>query len=114
MEIDISKADKAAVLAALFNASSPRGMGMFQAGAGPKVMTVEDARKAMESGDDLREFRAGNKIKGFPGISRFDYLYGRPLKIDLSGDVLDARLYNRDNPDALDVLVAAGLPVKAV
>ena len=28
---------------------------------------------------------------------KFDYLNGRVMKIDLSGDELDTRLYNRDN-----------------
>ena len=27
----------------------------------------------------------------------FDYLYGRILKVDLSGDEFDERLYERDN-----------------
>lgn len=45
MFIDISKADKAAVLAALYNASRAQGMGVFREVAGP--MTVEQAREAM-------------------------------------------------------------------
>ncbi len=45
------------------------------------------------------------------GQYSFDYLYGRVMKIDIRGDVLDPGLYDRDNgPDAaMRALVAAGL-----
>lgn len=68
--------DKAAVLAALYNASRPLGMGFLQ--YDPAPMTVEDAK------------RIGPE-------QRFDYLKGRVMKIDLTKDDLYTDLYNRDN-----------------
>jgi hypothetical protein len=110
VKIDISKADKAAVLAALYNASHPQGMGFMQARTG--IMSLEEARQAMDSGDDHAGYFTshGGPIAGRSRIY-FDYLYGRPLKIDLSSDVLDSRLYDRDNPPAMEVLKCAGLEV---
>lgn len=88
-EVDISDLDKAALLAALYNNSRPMGMGWLQARDG--VMTVEQARAEIETGDDsARMFGKQRELY-------FDYLRGRPLKIDLSGDVLRTWLYNRDN-----------------
>lgn len=76
--MNIKGIDKAAVLAALYNASRQQGMG-FMNQRGQQQMTIEDARKELE-----RE-------------SYFDYLHGRVMKISLSGDDLDTRLYDRDN-----------------
>lgn len=41
----------------------------------------------------------------------FDYLHGRVMKVGLSGDTLDPRLYDRDNGKgaALAALVNAGV-----
>lgn len=111
MKIDISKADKAAVLAALYNASRPQGLGFLK--AIPGDMSLDQAREALGYGDDLREF-SDSKIQGFPRPGYFDYLHGRPLKIDLSKDVFDTWLYDRDNRDALGVLKDAGLDVSEV
>ena len=77
MIIDISKKDRAAVLAALYNASRPLGLGFLQ--YDPTPMTIEDAR-------ELLEF-----------TTYFDYLKGRVMKVNLSGDTLDTWLYDRDN-----------------
>lgn len=87
--IDISGIDKAALLAALFNNSAPGGMGFLQAGFGPTVMTVEDAREVIAS---------GHHDPGAPreGLS-YDYLFGRPLKSDIGGDTYDPWGYDRDN-----------------
>lgn len=76
--IDIKNKDKAAVLAALYNASRPLGMGFLQARDGD--MTVEQARALIDSGQTY-----------------FDYLHGRVMKVHLVGDELDPRLYDRDN-----------------
>lgn len=95
MEIDISGLDKADVLAALYNAAGCFGMGAMQ--FVPGDMTREDALNAIGGGDDL--------ARNFPDLPRrkqelyFDYLKGRVMKVDLSGDVLDSRLYDRDNGD---------------
>lgn len=76
--IDISKLDKAAVLAALYNNSKQQGMGFLQA-RGRIGMTIDEAK----------ELLTGDKY--------FDYLHGRVMKVDLSGDQLNERLYDRDN-----------------
>jgi len=95
-EVDISGLGKAEVLQALYNGSRPMGMGMFRAvmlGNESIFMTLEEAEKALETGDDHEQdfgsFRGG-KIY-------FDYLNGRPLKVDLSGDSFDPWGYDRDN-----------------
>jgi hypothetical protein len=77
MEIDISRKDKAEVLAALYNAAHPLGLGILQ--FDPTPMTVGEARKILSRTTD------------------FDYLKGRVMKVDLSGDKLETWLYDRDN-----------------
>jgi len=77
--MDISKLSKAKVLAALYNGSKVQGMGIFQAKAGS--MTEEEAEHLLKE------------------QSYFDYLHGKVMKVDLSGDTLDTWLYNRDNGD---------------
>lgn len=75
--IDIKQANKAQVLAALYNASSPQGMGFLHA---KSVRMTEEEAAAL-----LKE------------RTYFDYLHGRVMKVDLSGDTLEERLYDRDN-----------------
>lgn len=88
--VDISGLDKAAVLALLFNASAPGGMGFLTAQFGPSVMTVEDAEYVIHDGDSPDpDFPQGNLS--------YDYLFGRPLKIDLEGDEFDPWGFDRDN-----------------
>lgn len=90
--ISLAGLDKGAVLAALYNASKPLGMGFLH--FTPADMTVEEARKHLVCGDDHEQafpgFRSGDR-------HYFDYLNGRVMKVDLSGDELDPRLYDRDN-----------------
>jgi hypothetical protein len=78
-QIDISKLDKSEVLAALYNNAQAQGLGVFQATAEP--MTKEDAANLLISSED----------------KYFDYVKGRVMKVDLSGDTLSIRLYDRDN-----------------
>lgn len=91
--ISIKGIDKAELLAALYNNSRPMGMGFLRAKSGD--MTVEEARTELGTGGDHgRDFgatSAGNRPM------YFDYLYGRPLKSDLSGDDFRPWLYDRDN-----------------
>lgn len=75
--INLSGLDKAAVLAALYNASRPQGMGFMH--YDPAPMSVEQARLLLTETTD------------------FDYLQGRVMKINLSGDELDPWGYDRDN-----------------
>jgi hypothetical protein len=77
-EIDISKLNKAEVLAALYNNSRQQGIGCLNPD-GQYQMTVEEA---------------GNELKRG---TYFDYLRGRVMKVDLSGDTLRTALYDRDN-----------------
>lgn len=76
--INIKGVPKAEILVALYNASSPRGMGVL-VGASAKPMTAELAESLLKE------------------LTYFDYVMGRPLKVDLAGDELDPRLYDRDN-----------------
>jgi hypothetical protein len=103
-EVDISGLDKAALLAALYNHSQPAGMGWLQ--ALPGDMTVEHARELIDSGANPDYIRARDGIY-------FDYLYGRPLKIDLGGEVLRTYGYNRDNGDEAAERIVADLRAKA-
>lgn len=82
---DIRGLDRARVLAALFNASRPLGMGYLQ--SHEFAMTFDEARAliAQAEGDLLRRMY-------------FDYVRGRVMKLDLkSPDYFDPRLYDRDN-----------------
>ena len=77
--MNISHLDKADVLAALYNKAQAQGMGRLQ--YKPEPMTAEQAAGLLEN--NRRPY--------------FDYVHGRVMKVDLSGDDLDTRLYNRDN-----------------
>lgn len=76
-EINISKMNKAKILAALYNNSKPLGMGALH--FDPQPMTEQEAQELLDSGQ-----------------THFDYLKGRVMKIDLSGDKLSTWGYNRD------------------
>lgn len=75
--ISIKGLNKADVLAALYNASKPQGMGFMQ--YDPKPMTRETAEEYLKS------------------TTYFDYLKGRVMKINLEGNEFDSWAYNRDN-----------------
>lgn len=75
--IDIKGLDKAEVLLALYNGSHCQGLGFLQAVGN---YTLEDAKR------DYKENEYGY----------FDYLHGRVLKVDLSGDSFESWLYDRD------------------
>ena len=75
--VDIKGLDKERVLKALYDHSHVQGSGFLQA-VPDGVVTVE--------------YCAGLLAKH----SYFDYLHGRVLKVDLSGDEFDERLYDRD------------------
>lgn len=76
--IDISNLNKAEVLRLLYNASQQQGMGFLDY-RGASHITKEEAEKLLKEN------------------TYFDYLYGRVMKVDLSGDVLHTHLYDRDN-----------------
>ena len=83
--ISIKGLDKAKVLAALYNASRPLGMGYLH--FDPNAMTHEEAEKHISEG--------GTWVGR--GDLCFDYLKGRVLKVDLAEDEFDPWLYDRDN-----------------
>ncbi len=93
--ISIQGLDKAAVLAALYNASAPRGMGFLQYVPGP--MTVEQAREVIaKRGDDMKAMFGVS----LHGSMYFDYVNGRPLKVDLKGEELNPAGYDGANGGA--------------
>lgn len=75
--ISIRGLDKAAVLAALYNASKPQGAGFMK--YNPQPMTRDEAAALLER------------------TPYFDYLHGRVMKVDLSGDEFDPWGYDRDD-----------------
>lgn len=91
--MDISKLDKAEVLAALYNRAQSQGMGFMHYTS--EDMTVEQAHAL------LAEMEAdGQRLY-------FDYLKGRVMKVDLAGPDMRTALYNRDNgPDAAENALA--------
>ncbi len=90
MKIDISRKDKAQVLAALYNASHPLGLGFLH--YDPTPMTAEEARELLKQ------------------TTYFDYLKGRVMKVDLSGDELETWLYDRDNGDGAAASALSEVP----
>lgn len=74
--VDIKGLDKAKVLKALYDGSHIQGLGILQA---ISDFTLDNARNCLSKTSD------------------FDYLYRRVLKVNLSGDSFDERLYDRDN-----------------
>lgn len=76
-KINLKGMNKAAVLAALYNASKPQGMGFLH--YDPTPMTVDQAATLLAQ------------------TTSFDYLKGRVMKVSLSGDEFDPWGYDRDN-----------------
>ena len=94
--VDITGLSKAEVLAALFNASAPMGMGFLQAMNGPQVMDIEHAEGLVNAGNTATPDYGGYALPGHPKLY-FDYLYGQPLKLNLTEDSFDPWGFDRDN-----------------
>ena len=75
--VNITGLNKAEVLKALYDHSHLQGMGYLSA-APNGLVTVKHCKELLES------------------TTYFDYLYGRVIKVDLSGDEFDEWLYDRD------------------
>lgn len=93
-KISIQGLSKAAVLAALYNASKPQGLGFMHYDSKP--MTEEVAQQVIDE----------------QGL-KFDYLKGRVMKVDISQDELNVWGFDRDNgagaaQSAIDVLCKTG------
>ena len=78
-KVNITGLSKAAVLAAMFNASRPQGMGFISSLSGPDSLDIEGAERIVSETLD------------------FDYLFGRPLKLNLTGDSFNPWGFDRDN-----------------
>jgi hypothetical protein len=92
--ISLEGLEKPAVLAALYNAAKPQGMGFMQ--YDPAPMTFDEAKAILDQ-----------------GYTDFDYLKGRVMKINLSGDEFDPWLFDRNNGEgaaqrAIDSLQETG------
>lgn len=85
MAVSIKGLSKAVVLAALYNRSSPQGMGWIQATLGP--MGTAEAEVLVT---------AATHGEGENKSIYFDYLKGRVMKVDLGPDELQTHLYDRD------------------
>jgi len=91
--IDISKKDKGAVLAALYNNSKAQGMGFMH--FDPTPMTPQEGAQVLARSTYV------------------DYLKGRVIKCDLSGDTLRPGLYDRDLGEGAAARAVATVPDKA-
>ena len=78
--MNIQGLDKGAILAALYNASKPQGLGALFASS--ETMTAQQAHALLDANG-----------------TRFDYLRGRVMKVDVGPDDLWLGLYDRDNGD---------------
>ena len=76
--IDITGLDKAEVLKVLFDNSKQQGLGFMDA-TGAMPLEIKEARKLVN-----------NQIY-------FDYLRGRVMKVDISKNDFNPRLFDRDN-----------------
>jgi hypothetical protein len=89
MNIKFKENDKAKVLSCLYNASKQQGMGYLDP-RGQNMMSEEEAQKLLSN------------------QTYFDYVYGRVMKIDLSSNIFDPRLYDRDNGENAASLALTG------
>lgn len=77
MNIEFKEENKAKVLASLYNNAKSQGLGFLQFDNNP--MTEGEAEEILKQ------------------QTYFDYLKGRVMKVDLSGESFDPWLYDRDN-----------------
>ena len=87
--VSIKGFDKAKVLAALYNGARAQGAGFIH--YDPTPMGEVEARELLQ------------------GATYFDYLKGRVMKVDLSGDEIDPWGYDRDNGDGAVAEIVAAL-----
>lgn len=95
--VNIEGKDKAEILVALYNNTKALGMGhLHDLGRGMTIGEAKDILKERESFSD----EVGGRFY-------FDYVHGKPLKVDLSGDTVDLRLYDRDAGEGAGVRALA-------
>jgi hypothetical protein len=88
VKISINGLDKAEVLAALYNNSRPLGLGILR--YDPRPMTIQEARELIT--DSSQQDNGSFSLPLY-----FDYIKGRVMKVNLSGNELDTWGYDRDN-----------------
>jgi hypothetical protein len=95
--VDISGLDKESVLAALYNASAPRRLGFLK--YDPRAMDIVMARHVIrERGHDaFIDLPVMRRIAAGPPYWGLDYVYGRPIKVNLAADRLEPRGYDFAN-----------------
>ena len=76
--VSITGLSKALVFAALYNRARPQGMGFMH--YDPTPMDEEMAQKILDT-----------------GRTTFDYVAGRVMKVNISGDAFDPWAFDRDN-----------------
>lgn len=116
MTINVKNIDKEDLLLILYNNARPLGMGFLQ--AKNNLMSKEEAQKELgqtckpdfcyiytpKFTIDCSYYSMSpsvfTKIEGSCSYNNlyFDYLHGRPIKTDISGDEIDLWLYKIDNP----------------
>ena len=101
MEVDISGLDKVKVLQALYNAKAAMGMGMIH--YTPEPMTEDMAKEVIEQHTYVNTFF----VEGEPDRETcyFDYVAGRPLKVDIAPDTVSMRLYDREGGEGMGEFV---------
>ncbi len=92
--VNISGLSKESVLAALYNASRPQGMGFMHYDPTPMTEKV-----------------AEGVIKRMGGVLDFDYLAGRVMKVNIHKDEFDPWCYARDNGQGAAARVISELRV---
>lgn len=106
-KVNIQGVDKAELLAALRNHSRPAGMGFLQDTG--RSMTVDEARALIARAQGGLGSDDSGRMFGLKSDGKldFDYLHGRPLKVDITEDEVDAWGYDRDNggPGTLAAIV---------
>jgi len=112
--IDVSDIDPGELLAGLYNAARPLGLGIFadmQRGGVP--MTAEEARSIISDGGEYGKLKAAGLTvlpKLRPGEWKVDYVHGRPLKVRVfNGQLFGSWLYDRDHGPGACARVVASL-----
>lgn len=94
--LNIKGVPKEKILAALYNQAIPQGLGILM--YEKKEMTEQEAWWIINFRGDDNCFRAGENPRDMlRNELYFDYLFGRALKVDLSGDCFCSRLYDQNN-----------------
>jgi len=94
--VDIDGLPKEKILAALYNRANPQGMGILM--YSPDVMDAGRAFIVINFRGDDACYNAGEDPKNeLRNEFYFDYLFGRAMKVDISGDCFSSKQYNECN-----------------